>query len=393
MSVSNAASPFASRESEFWYNVMPQAEMPLAGEIGAEFDVDRVAAFLSSAAADSAAAFKARVKTALTADPQIFNDFRQLLGVSDKRAYLELSFLASRKPHPTKDTGICGCRPWEMARHPLEFFLKLASDAKLKQPTIDVLTDYLLREGLAEAAQGFKGIPADQLSAIYLAMVLPRETQQKAAKRRGHGCEAALATVLNACGVSLLPQDKHINPMGAKDPNLDKKTFSVAPKKRGLTYSFDMLILDGANVRVAVQSLIHTSDPGQYGVNKSDETVAIAEHIKASPLQKSATTRMELWGLVDGVGFSENKADTINKMLDHFACFVQLNTLFKAPLRLHELGLCKVHAISLPHRYSSQDKSAIQSKYVPPDVKLVDHGFAPPSSWKGIQASGATLYL
>lgn len=29
------------------------------------------------------------------------------------------------------------------------------------------------------------------------------------------------------------------------------------------------------DIRALVQSLIHTSDPGQYGVNKSDETVDI----------------------------------------------------------------------------------------------------------------------
>ena len=34
---------------------------------------------------------------------------------------------------------------------------------------------------------------------------------------------------------------------------------------------FDLLILKTNSVKVAIQSLIHTSDPGQYGVDKSNE--------------------------------------------------------------------------------------------------------------------------
>ena len=392
MTSSSTHPPYASSEAEFWYNVMPQAQMPISGDIDCDFDVDRVATFLTAAAKDSAVGFEARVKAELTGAPSIFHDLRQLLGISDKRAYLELSYLASRKKHPTANTGICGCNAWDMARHPLEFFLRLAGTRELKEPAVDVLTAYLLREGLADAATGFAGLSAQQLSAIYKALVLPREVQQKAAKRRGHGCEAALANVIHACGVGLIPEDKHVNPMGAKDPNLDRKTLAVAPKKQGETFSFDMLVREGANVRVAIQSLIHTSDPGQYGVNKSDETVAVAEHIKASNQKRAGKVPLELWGLVDGVGFSENKADTINKMLRHFDCFVQLNTLYKAPLRLHQLGLCCVRGIAFSERYSTADVAAIKAKYVPSDVKVVGAGKAP-SSWTEIPAGHANVFI
>lgn len=384
--------PYATAEAEFWYNVMPQAQMPISGDIGSDFDVDRIATFLTAAAKDSAIGFEARVKAELIGDPSIFHDLRQLLGISDKRAYLELSYLASRKKHPSAATGICGCNAWDMARHPLEFFLRLARTRELQQPAVEVLAAYLLREGLADAATGFADLSAQQLSAIYKALVVPREVQQKAAKRRGHGCEAALARVIHACGVDLLPEDKHINPMGAKDPNLDRGTLEIAPKKQGETFSFDMLVREGANVRVAIQSLIHTSDPGQYGVNKSDETVAVAEHIKDSNKRKVGGVRLELWGLVDGVGFSENKADTINKMLRHFDCFVQLNTLYKAPLRLHQLGLCRVRGIAFSDRYSDSDVAAITAKYVPSDVKVLEPRKAP-SVWREIPAGHASIFI
>lgn len=387
--------PYASLETEFWYNVMPQAAMPVAGEIENDFDVNRVAAFLAAAAKDTKTDFGTQVKAVLLKDPSIFHDLRQLLGISDKRAYLELSYLTSRVPHPTAGTGICGCQPWNMARHPLEFFLRLLAPSgsqQVREASAEVLTVYLLREGLSDAAKGFAGLTPTQLTVIYETLVVPRENQQKAAKRRGHGCEGALATVLHLCGAKIVPDDKHTNAIGAKDPNLDRRTLKVVPKKQGDTYSFDMLVLDGADVRVGIQSLIHTSDPGQYGVNKSDETVAIAKHFKSANASFRKGSPIELWGLVDGVGFSENKPDTINKMIHHFDCFVQLNTLYKAPLRLHQLGLCDVRAIRFSDEYSASDIDAICSKYVAKGIDVLAKKDKADGAWKEIAAGRAIVY-
>lgn len=387
--------PYESPETEFWYNVMPQAAMPVAGEIENDFDVNRVAAFVAAAAKDAKTDFSEQVKAALLKDPSIFHDLRQLLGISDKRAYLELSYLTSRVRHPSAATGICGCQPWNMARHPIEFFLRLiapSSPTQIRERAAGVLTKYLLREGLSNAAKGFAGLTPSQLTVIYETLVIPRENQQKAAKRRGHGCEGALATVLHQCGVHILPEDKYVNAMGAKDPNLDRRSLKVAPKKQGNTYSFDMLVLDGDDVRVGIQSLIHTSDPGQYGVNKSDETVDIALHFRKANESQRKRSPIELWGLVDGVGFSENKPDTINKMIHYFDCFVQLNTLYKAPLRLHQLGLCRVKAIRFADGYSSEDVEAICKKYVAKGITLLGQKENADPSWTEIAAGRAVVY-
>lgn len=386
--------PYASREAEYWYNVMPQAEMPVAGDIDHHFDVDRVGAFVTSAAKRGRAALKQATEEALLEDPSLFRDLRQLLGISDKRAYLELSYSASRIRHPRDDCGLCGCQPWTMARHPLTFFLRLiesGDDHAMKEATASLLAGYLMESGLADAAAGFEGLSTRQLATIYRTLVVPRETQQKAAKRRGHGGEGALAEVLHKCGVTILPADKHTNPMGAQDPNLDRATLNVARKVRGRTYSFDILVMDGSTVRAAVQSLIHTSDPGQYGVNKSNETVEVAARFARVNVKRK--TPIELWGLIDGVGFSENKADTINKMLRCFDTFVQLNTLYKAPLRLHQLELCNVAAIRFAKTYTDEDVEAISGLYVPKEVRVLRGGDTRPSGTRSILAGRATVYL
>ena len=140
-----------------------------------------------------------------------------------------------------------------------------------------------------------------------------------------------------------------------------------------------------------MQSLIHTSDPGQYGVNKSDETVDIKKLI-----DKYNETHPEkpvyLIGNVDGVGFSENPHRTIEKMLDAFDSFVQINTMFKASLYMQQLGLTSgVRYIMLDDDYfSSEMKEYFNRKYIEPaGVTLVDK--LPCSYEKSVRAGRALL--
>lgn len=392
----NPAGPYASAETEYWYNVMRQADMPVAGIIELDFDVPRVSRLFARASVMRPEEAKALVASELLADVALFGDLRQILGLTDKRAYLELSYLASRTPHPSRAAGLCGCRPWTMARHVMIFFTNMlrSHDAEVRDAAAGLMAQYLLDEGLLVAAQGFAGLTAADLGAIYRTLIVPRENQQKAAKRRGHGCEGALAGVLVACGVKMLPLDKYRNPMGSTDPNLDLETLEVRRKERGNTYSFDMLVLDSADrVRVAIQSLIHTSDPGQYGVNKSDETVAVARRFKAVNSTRPPESRIELWGLFDGIGFSENKPDTLNKMLAHVDWFVQGNTLYKAPLRLHELGLLRVKAVQLSSVYSAEDIECIRHRYIPNDVLVLGEGDCPQADWTAVPAGRASIFL
>jgi hypothetical protein len=392
-----ALSPaYESSETEFWYNVMPQAEMPIAGNMEHLANLEVLKAVLDKLAKIAEKDLLAEVASELLKKPEVLHDLRKLLGISDKRAYLELSYLTSRQKHPAEPNALCGCQPWTMARHPMQFFIRLLQCEKndVRQAAADVMAKYLLDEGLGAAAKAFSAMSVESLAAAFENLIAPKELQQKAAKRRGHGCEGALAKVLKAVGAKMLPPDKAENPMGSQDPNVDFSMLTVVERKRGLTYSFDMIVLGPKDrVAVLVQSLIHTSDPGQYGVDKSNQTVEIAEKLRAANKQlRKPAEQVELWGLLDGVGFSENKKDTLNKMLGEFPCFLQLNTLYKAPLRLHQLGLCRVKAIKFTPYYSSADIRAITEKFVPKDV-LVLGKEAPDPKWTAVLAGRATLYL
>ena len=130
--------------------------------------------------------------------------------------------------------------------------------------------------------------------------------------------------------------------MGVHDPNVDLSTMQIIPRntKNQNCHSFDLIVKDAdGRIKILIQSLIHTSDPGQYGVNKSDETIDIYRRIGAYNAGVSQEQKVYLLGSVDGVGFSENPNGTIVKMLDAFDDFFQMHTLFKIPLFLQKIGM------------------------------------------------------
>ena len=393
----NMSSPaYASPEDEFWYNVSPQDELPIAGNIDLRMNFRSLYDFFKDISlAHSAEDAKQLVFEKLLKNPSIFGDVRQFLGISNKRIYLELSYIASRTDHPSQPYSLCRCHPWTLSRHPTEFFLRLLSGSKGKDvqlATANMISEYLMEKGLYETAKGFSTVTDQLFKFIYKHLIIPKEYQQKAAKRRGHGCEGALAIVLKNCGVSLLPSNKASNPMGANDPHLDLNTMTVTDRKVGETHAFDMLILNNDCVSVAVQSLIHTSDPGQYGVDKSNETVLISQKIQDWN-KKNKDFSVELWGLVDGVGFSENKTNTINKLLHNFDYFMQIKTLYKAPLRLHTLGLLNVKAIFFSRYYDNADIESIRRLYVPNNVSILRKLDNAKRTWTPVEAGEATVFL
>lgn len=387
---------YASKEDEFWYNVAQQSELPLAGKIDLKLDVSRIFSIFDELSKSSTQEMAQRtVSNFLITDPSLFHDMRQFLGISDKRSYLELSYIASRTKHPTGNYGLCGCHPWTLARHPMNFFIRLINGSKgteVQHATADMLAKYLIQQGLFDAAKGFSVADEKLLELIYTRLIIPKEYQQKAAKRRGHGCEAALAHVLSQSGATVIPHDRASNPMGANDPHLDVNTMKKSNREAGVTHAFDLLILKTNSVKVAIQSLIHTSDPGQYGVDKSNETVEIAKKI-VDYNHKNTENTVELWGLVDGVGFSENKKDTINKMLHHFETFMQLKTLYKGPLKLHKLGLIKVHGIKFSNYYDADDIDAIIGQYGSNDIEVFSATDKPSNSLTKVDSGEATIYI
>ena len=385
---------YKSREDEYWYNVSPQEELPIDGNVDLEIDLKKVALLFNKLSElNTKEEAQKLLYDEIILDPIIFSYVRQFLGISDKRAYLDLSYIASRTKHPLKDTSISGCQPWTLSRHPIQFFLRLLSGSQGKQVqqiTAEMFSKYLIDKGLFITAKGFSNINETIMELIYTRLIVPKEYQQKAAKRRGHGCEAALASVLKEIGANIIPENRDIDPMGANDPHINLNTMEFS-NRSNLTHGFDIIITENKKPVVLIQSLIHTSDPGQFGVDKSNETVQIYNDIKK--WNKISEKKIYLWGLFDGVGYSENKTDTINKLLKNVDYFLQIKTLYKAPLFLHNIGIVRIKGIMFSEYYDDEDILKIQELYIPKDVKIINSKNEEFKKYKEVKCGEATVYL
>jgi hypothetical protein len=375
----------STHQLEYWTHVSSQAELPLADAAWRERTLGVLDSFLltpSKVKEGKSESWRDAIAEALLDNPESLHEFRLVSAISDKRLYLDLSYIFTREVDPLDSTkALCRCSPSNLTRHPTNFFIAILGSripSERRRKAAETIATYLDEHGLSEILDLYASLPDSSRLAVLEHWLMPREVQQNEAKRRGHGAEAAIAGLLTNIGCTIVPADKAINPMGAYDPNISLETFEVVAKAPGKTFSVDIVIpRDEDSVAVCVMGLVQSSDPGQFGVNKSDEIVSLRQRID-SWNQISDASPVELWGLVDGVGYSENKANTIDKMLNSFHYFVQVKSAYKAALRAHILGLAKIAGISFDMQfYTVQTRDQMCKRYVPEDIPLIE-GTAPP---------------
>lgn len=334
---------------EFWYCVSNQDELPIykAEEVIDNQSSEGLIEFLEQ--------YKNRINKnidihdndnqkiisqIILETPNFISEIRKLIGVSDKRLYLELSFIFNRCK--SNGTNIFGEKKTELKKHSTSFFINALSNNSRKAEIANIISNYFIDKKLIDILDIFLDAPIENVNKLFEFLMEPKELQQKEAKYRGHGAEMYIAQSIKKCNQILYPELKAENPMESRDPNVDLSSMRIVDRdiSNPSVHSFDIIIKDkNDNIRVLVQSLIHSSDPGQYGVDKSNETMAIKNLIDKYNAEHPNMPKVYLWGSVDGVGFIENPNGTIIKMINYFDMFVQINTTFKIGIELHKIGL------------------------------------------------------
>lgn len=381
---------------EFWYCVAPQEELPLykGGKINSNACTNLIKFIELYKSKKHEKTPEETIKNLLLNNPNIIRNIRVLVGISDKRLYLDLSYLANIYT----DTDNRRFVPEErshLLKHNTTFFVRLLSRSPMKELFATELTKYFISHGLVDILNTFTALDKDQIIPIFNNLIAPKELQQKQAKYRGHGAEQAFAQIVTACGCSITPNNKHIDPMAEHDPNVDLSTMKVVRRDTNNEncHSFDLVVNgENGNIRVLIQSLIHSSDPGQYGVNKSDETIDIHNRIAKYNTTVPADEKVYLLGSVDGVGFCENPNGTITKMINYFDDFFQMHTLFKIPIFLQKIGMIdSIAGIAFDTNYF--EKNAIEhfiSTYLKP-AKISDMTEVDLSRYKTLTAGKAVV--
>ena len=326
---------------EFWYCVAPQEDLPLyrGQEINSESCTNIIRFIELYKTKVGTASPKEIIKKIVMDSPEIISDIRVLVGVSDKRLYLDLTYVVNIYSDDKGNRLVSESRE-HLLKHDTQYFIRQLTISPRKQALAEIVADYYVSRGLVDILDTIVSLKKEQIVPIFNNLIAPKEIQQMQAKYRGHGAEQAFAQIITALGLKIVPASKDVDPMSGYDPNVDLSSMSIVPRDASNDdiHSFDLIITEAGEIRVLIQSLIHSSDPGQYGVNKSDETVNISRRIQAFN-RTSGKPPVYLLGSVDGVGFSENPNGTIVKMLDVFDEFFQIHTLFKIPLFLQRIGL------------------------------------------------------
>ena len=380
---------FNDYRKEYWFHVSNQNEIPIYGQVEKSIDTQllhNIAIEMPDEKQDEYLCY------IIKEDVSAIDTLRAIVGITDKRMYLELSYLFNKeKVNPDSDKNILGESVYLLKKHTVSYFESIINKkSEYSEEVLHIVTQYLIDRGILSVLNVAKNIEHEELMSLVKYLMLPKEIQQEETKRRGHGAEQALATLLNRLNVSYIPENKHVNPMGSSDPNVDKVTFEIAKRNKETTWSMDLIVKRGNDIKILIQGLIHTSDPGQYGVNKSDETVTVKQGLTS--YNKKYKKDKELWGLVDGVGFIENPEDTVFKMLEQFDTFVQLKSLYKAALRLHKLKMVKIKAIRFDMDfYSRKEADEMFAKYGSKDIVKVTDGSVPKGT--EIKAGKAWIYI
>lgn len=346
---------FENFRKEYWFHVSNQNEIPIFGH--AEKSIDSKLLFTIAQKMQGNDDDIDTLKQIISMNPNAIDTLRTIVGVTDKRMYLELSYIFNKQcPHKNSRNNILGESAYFLRKHSVSYFKRLIEGKnRMGKEVLNIVAKYLEERGVLSILQVLNKMGENEVSSIVDYLLLPKEIQQEETKKRGHGAEQALAMFLHNIGVSFIPDQRHVNPMGQDDQNVDKVSFELAQRDEKKTWSMDLIITHEEKLRVFVQGLIHSSDPGQYGVNKSGETVLVKTGLIKH--NETAHPKKELWGLVDGVGFIENPENTIFKMIQQFDTFVQLKSLYKVGLRLHKLGIVKIKAIRFDMSFYSQKEA------------------------------------
>lgn len=381
---------FNDFRKEYWFHVSNQNEIPIFGHT--EKSIDSKMLYTIAQRISGNTNDLDTLKQIISLDPNAIDTLRTIVGVTDKRMYLELSYIFNKhRQCANSDINILGESVYSLKKHSVSYFKKIIGNQTFKsQEILDIVAKYLKDRGVLSILHVLNKMGQEEVSSLVDYLLLPKEIQQEETKKRGHGAEQALASLLHNIGVSFIPDRRHINPMSQDDQNVDKVTFELTSRNEKTTWSMDLIIKYKKDLRVFIQSLIHSSDPGQYGVNKSGESVLVkaglSKHNTTIPIKK------ELWGLVDGVGFIENPENTIFKMIQQFDTFIQLKSLYKAALKLHKLGIVRIKAIRFDMSfYSLKEANEMFELYGSDNIiKITDNSIP---EGKEIPAGKAWIYI
>jgi len=300
-------------------------------------------------------------------NPETIDVLRLLVAKTKTQIRTDLSLVFRDTRSPEGADSLCGCSSDELTTHTYDYFKNFISGNRRSyaeaRSAAETMGAYFERQGVEQVLSDFQGLGSAARARILDNSILPHDQRGSRSKRQGHGVEAELARILTECGIDVTPSDKTQNPMAGDI------TFN------GMSY--DLLIENNGKVEIALISLFHTSNPGQYGADKTEKTEQYAESL--------ASSEASLWAFCDGAGFTMHNG-ALHNVIDNVDNFVQVKSLWKLPLHLHESGVITLKGVTFSDFYDADDHRRFRQ------ALSIDFG-KPDSDATPVDAGEATLWL
>ena len=173
--------------TEFWYHVADQIEIPIYGNVDRTIDLDKLQSIVSNLPEESARR-RDYLKEVILSDSDTIDFLRTFVGVSDKRMYLELSYIFGKtRSEDNPALNILNYSIYDLKKHDVPYFKRLISKGgESAQIAVGIIADYLINKGLITILQTIKSVGRDQLQVVVDSLISPKEVQQEETKRRGH---------------------------------------------------------------------------------------------------------------------------------------------------------------------------------------------------------------
>ena len=330
--------------------------------------------------ADESAAVD-EMRRALVDTPELLDTLRLLVGRTKTKLSIDLSLAFRGTESPVGDPSLCGCSMDGFTRHQYSYFKNFLRGSRRSTSEVrsagETIANYFANIGVIDVLGDFAGMSTAARQNIIEEAIVPHDGRQSRAKRQGHGAEAEIARVIEAIGATIRPTNKVSRPMEG-DVEFEG-------------YSYDLLVDDDSgNTRAGLISLFHTSNPGQFGVDKTAKTADYSGSIESYNATVSSGEECELWSFCDGAGFAMNNK-ALRNVLDNVDDWVQIKSVWKLALSLNERGVCDVEAIAFDRDFYSDDElDRLERSVSAVDVVTPD---SVDSSLREVEAGEAVLYV
>ena len=133
---------------EFWYHVANQDEIPIYGDVDRSIDLELFTIYLQKIKKGD---FLNQTKFYLKKNPELLDKLRTFAGISDKRLYLDLSYLFAKKIFKNKK-NIFRKELYELDRHPVKYFKNILKSSNIEESNFssEIIANYLISKNIKE---------------------------------------------------------------------------------------------------------------------------------------------------------------------------------------------------------------------------------------------------